>query len=88
MLPNFPDFPCSTSDQTYRVTLQLFPPPREDVDLQDPSAAKFVPIYDLLSLFTAVLFLNAHVEVFNNVSSAFLFSFLFSNCFAGISGAV
>jgi hypothetical protein len=30
----------SSSDKTFSVTVHLFPPPREDVELQDPSAAK------------------------------------------------
>lgn len=40
---------CSTADQTFKVALHLFPPPREDVDLQDPSATKYNSAMSLFS---------------------------------------
>jgi hypothetical protein len=40
---------CSTADQTFKVALQLFPPPREDVELQDPSATKYDSAITFLS---------------------------------------
>ena len=54
--------PLSTSDQTFSVTLQLFPPPREDVDLQDPSAAKCAPIIVFCLLFAMSPSLNIQVD--------------------------